>query len=92
MGMSFASNHRNCSRPLCSSDADAVLLFDYGRRHVALDDLSPVADPNVLELCDRHAESFRPPNGWSLDDRRSPVDLNPLDLTPLDLNSPGVSV
>jgi hypothetical protein len=90
--MSFAPNHRNCSRPLCSSDADAVLLFDYGRRHVVLDELSAVADPNVLELCDRHAESFRPPHGWSLDDRRSAIDLTPSERGPAELNTPGVSV
>ncbi len=47
-----------------------MLLFDYAGRHVVLDELAAAADPNLLELCATHAERFRPPQGWSMEDRR----------------------
>lgn len=62
---------RRCSRPLCARVADVVLLFDYGARHVALDWGLHDHDPNHLELCFEHAETFGPPQGWTLDDRRA---------------------
>jgi len=62
---------RRCSRPLCSRVADVVLLFDYGASHVVLDRSSPDHDPNHLELCFEHAETFSPPRGWTLEDRRA---------------------
>lgn len=62
---------RRCSRPLCSRVADVVLLFDYGASHVALDWSSADHDPNHLELCFEHAETFGPPQGWTLEDRRT---------------------
>ena len=55
---------------MCAHDADAVLLFDYAGRHVVLDELAAASDPNLLELCGVHAERFRPPQGWSMEDRR----------------------
>jgi len=62
---------RRCSRPLCSRVADVVLLFDYRASHVALDWSLSDYDPNHLELCFEHAETFGPPQGWTLDDRRT---------------------
>lgn len=61
---------RRCSRPLCSRVADVVLLFEYAASHVVLDWSPEFHDPNHLELCLEHAETFRPPNGWSVDDLR----------------------
>lgn len=70
---------RNCSRPLCSVEADVVLLFDYGAGHVVLDWSREIHDPNHLELCAEHAERFRPPQGWTFEDRRGNVRVRALD-------------
>jgi hypothetical protein len=43
----------------------------YGGRLVFLDLLSPARDPNDYDLCARHADRVRVPNGWRLEDRRS---------------------
>ncbi len=72
--MTFVEPHRSCSRPMCSRDAEAVLLFEYSDRHVVLGQLRSVANPNILELCSIHAERFSPPLGWSLDDQRANID------------------
>ena len=64
---------RCCSRPLCNRVADVVLVFEYAARHVALDWSLEQHDPNLLELCLGHAETFRPPNGWTVEDRRSVI-------------------
>ena len=50
-----------------------LLSFDYDTRHVALRWTSDEHDPNLLELCVEHADRFRPPHGWSLDDAREQV-------------------
>lgn len=63
---------RRCSRPLCEAPVEAVLVFDYQSRHVILDAASRDHDPNLLELCGMHADRFRPPQGWSVDDARDP--------------------
>ena len=73
--MGFVTNvvpvsERLCSRPLCGAQAEAVLLFDYASGHVVLAWTREVHDPNHLELCAAHAERFRPPNGWTMEDRR----------------------
>lgn len=64
---------RTCSRPLCARSAEVLLSFDYDTRHVALRWTSDEHDPNLLELCVEHADRFRPPHGWSLDDAREQV-------------------
>ena len=61
---------RRCSRPLCNRVADVVLLFDYAGMDVQLDWSPEFHDPNHLELCLEHAETFRPPHGWTVEDRR----------------------
>jgi hypothetical protein len=70
---------RRCSRPLCESDAEVILAFGYETRHVMLRWIDDEYDPNLLELCARHADRFNPPQGWSSDDhRRQVVDLRSL--------------
>ena len=64
---------RCCSRPLCNRVADVVLIFEYLASHVALDWSPEHHDPNLLELCLEHAETFRPPNGWTVEDRRAVI-------------------
>ena len=64
---------RSCSRPLCSRVADVILVFEYAASHVALDWSPAFHDPNHLELCLEHADSFGPPKGWTVEDRRAVV-------------------
>lgn len=71
--MAFAEAGRRCSRPLCSRVADVVLMFEYAASHVVLDWSPADHDPNLLELCLDHAETFRPPRGWTVDDARAVV-------------------
>ena len=61
---------RSCSRPGCSTGADATLTYDYARATVFLDTLSAVPDPNDYDVCRRHAERLTVPRGWTLVDRR----------------------
>ena len=64
---------RRCSRPLCARAAEVVLDFDYETRHVVLRWSTEEHDPNILELCVDHADRFRPPHGWSMEDAREQV-------------------
>lgn len=64
---------RTCSRPLCDRAAEVLLAFDYDSRHVALLWTGNDHDPNILELCVEHADRFRPPHGWTLEDAREQV-------------------
>jgi len=67
------ADNRRCSRPLCGAVADVVLLFEYRVGHVVLDWTPAEHDPNYLELCLEHTESFHPPKGWTVEDRRTSV-------------------
>jgi hypothetical protein len=65
----FTTVRRHCARPGCSAPAAAVFTFDADELTVWLD----VPDDNGAragELCERHAHSLRPPQGWTLNDRR----------------------
>jgi hypothetical protein len=60
---------RQCARSGCSAVATATFTFDARERSVWLD--SPQhADARAGELCERHAQTLRPPKGWHLEDRR----------------------
>jgi len=58
---------------MCNRVADVVLMFEYAASHVVLDWSPEQHDPNLLELCLEHSETFRPPNGWTVDDRRGVI-------------------
>jgi hypothetical protein len=60
---------RLCARPGCSAVATAVFTFDARECTVWLDNPQH-ADARAGELCERHAQSLRPPKGWHIDDRR----------------------
>jgi hypothetical protein len=51
----------------------ATLTYDYSTRTVWLRelDLEPGAPGNAL--CATHADRLRVPQGWALDDRRTPI-------------------
>ncbi|GIU86104.1 MAG: hypothetical protein KatS3mg009_0619 [Acidimicrobiia bacterium] len=60
---------RQCARPGCSSAATATFTFDARERTVWLD--APAdGQARAGELCERHARTLTPPQGWRLDDRR----------------------
>ena len=60
---------RQCARSGCSAVATATFTFDARQQTVWLD--TP-RDGNARagELCERHAGTLTPPQGWQLDDRR----------------------
>lgn len=65
---------RQCSRPTCSEAAEATLVYDYAESFVWVLPLSAERDPHAYDLCRRHADRVRVPQGWSCDDhRRMPI-------------------
>ncbi len=61
---------RGCGRPGCDAPAAATIGFDGRRRAVWL---HPVDEPEATgRLCQRHADSLRPPLGWRFLDYRQP--------------------
>lgn len=64
---------RLCVRPMCGAPASATLTYHYGSRIAWIDNLDEEPDPHGYDLCERHAARVRPPVGWALDDRRTPI-------------------
>ena len=62
---------RSCARPGCGNHAIATLSYQYSSRTVWLEDLHPEPHPANHDLCTRHAERMKPPNGWQMVDRRA---------------------
>lgn len=48
-----------------------TLTYEYGRAQVWLDALHPERDPHAYDLCARHAERLKAPQGWQVRDRRT---------------------
>ncbi|MDI6023778.1 DUF3499 family protein [Leucobacter sp. UT-8R-CII-1-4] len=57
---------RLCARVGCAQVARYTLTADYTDRMMAVGPLSPERTPPALDLCERHAESLAPPEGWQL--------------------------
>lgn len=67
---------RQCSKTGCSESAAVTLTYQYAHAQVWLDELAPDRDPHAYDLCHRHADRLRAPQGWQVRDRRRPmVDL-----------------
>jgi hypothetical protein len=62
---------RHCSRTGCSEPAAVTLTYEYGRAQVFLDALAADRDPHAYDLCARHAERLKAPQGWQVRDRRT---------------------
>ncbi len=62
---------RQCGRPGCSSIATVTFSFDATRCVVWLDQIAD-GTPRAGDLCTRHADLLRPPQGWERVDRRPP--------------------
>jgi hypothetical protein len=64
-----AASARQCARPSCSATATATFTFDASEVTVWLD-IPDDDGARAGDLCERHALSLTPPQGWSLVDRR----------------------
>lgn len=65
-----------CSKPACAEIASVILAYDYAEQTVILDDATGgEISPHHYAMCLRCAEKFKPPRGWSVDDRRVAVPL-----------------
>jgi hypothetical protein len=62
---------RQCARPTCSAPAVAAFNFDGLKRIVWLNAIADAPSATAGDLCDKHAERFRPPMHWELHDLRS---------------------
>jgi hypothetical protein len=62
---------RGCAKAGCDQPAVVTIGLRYGDRVVVMGDLAARFDPNLLELCDGHAESLTVPRGWAAEDRRA---------------------
>jgi hypothetical protein len=60
-----------CTR--CQNQATALMRFEYAHARIWIDDLDGPTDVSAYPFCDRHAATMTAPVGWSLDDRRSPM-------------------
>lgn len=69
----MATVTRQCARPDCAERASSTFGYDYEQRTVWLVDLTDEPHPMVYDLCRRHAEALRVPQGWQLRDRRNLV-------------------
>jgi hypothetical protein len=54
----------------CPGGATATITLRYTDRRIVIGALLPERDPNLLDLCTRHAEGLTPPVGWVVDDAR----------------------
>jgi hypothetical protein len=63
---------QSCVR--CGAPAGIVMSFNYGDRHIWLDDMiEPVTTGRGFAMCQEHAGRLTPPVGWTLSDRRMQV-------------------
>lgn len=61
---------RTCAKPACSVSASATMVYDHASSTVLLASLNPEAHPMHYDLCTHHADAFRVPIGWTLEDHR----------------------
>lgn len=64
---------RPCAKLRCEETAAASVAVRYADRTAIVDALSYERDPNLLDLCDRHASGLTAPRGWRLVDQRPGV-------------------
>jgi hypothetical protein len=77
---------RICSRSGCKWPASASLSFNYASKETWLEELKNPPELTHYDICNIHAGRFRPPHGWTLEDRRGiPVrQARPTVVPPLD--------
>jgi hypothetical protein len=55
----------------CRERPVATITLRYEARRVVIGELVPERDPNLLDLCARHASGMTPPVGWSVEETRT---------------------
>lgn len=80
-----------CDRPGCSAIASVAFTFDGLERTVWLDDVGVSSGTVAGHLCTRHADSMRPPRGWTVLERRTDHETASPDATPPPSPAPAVS-
>jgi Protein of unknown function (DUF3499) len=61
----------------CRLRAVATIGIAYAERTVVVTDLAVVPDPNLVDLCARHADRLSPPRGWMIRDERTIAAVSP---------------
>ena len=69
----YAPAMRSCAKMGCGDPAEASVAVRYAARTAVIGALSATHDPNLLDLCHRHAGRLTPPRGWRLLDERREV-------------------
>ncbi len=77
-----------CMRQGCARTAEARLIITPGELLVTLEDLTDPDEPTQM-VCNSHANSIRPPVGWSVFDRRKGHSQSRKAASPGDSGSPG---
>jgi len=57
---------RPCSKVACIHDAVATLTYVYADSMAVLGPLSQSAEPHSYDLCEKHAERLKVPQGWQV--------------------------
>jgi hypothetical protein len=66
---------RTCAKMRCDAEPVATVSLRYEEREVAILDLMPERDRNLLDLCRVHVERMTPPVGWRVRDSRAGADV-----------------
>ncbi|HEX9824466.1 MAG TPA: DUF3499 family protein [Actinomycetota bacterium] len=61
---------RACAKMRCGEPAAATVSLRYRDRVVVVNELLAEGDPSLIDLCEGHAGSLRPPLGWERLDER----------------------
>jgi Protein of unknown function (DUF3499) len=64
---------RACAKMRCAETPVVTVSLVYAEREVAIMDLLPEADPNLLDLCREHVDKMTPPVGWVIRESRAAV-------------------
>jgi len=64
---------RTCAKMRCEAEPVATITLGYAEREVVIGSLLEERDPNLLDLCQEHAERLTPPVGWTVRDVREPA-------------------
>ena len=78
---------RDCAKLGCKEPAAATVGLQYAERILWIGEVLPQRDPNLIDLCQRHADTLVGPYGWSrLDERAPQVEEAPLTpiITPIE--------
>lgn len=65
---------RECAKLACREPASATVALRYRDRLLWIAGLLPERDPNLIDICEGHADSMIAPYGWELIDDRRPTE------------------